>query len=205
MDITAKIDDAGLRGAGGALETPLRRPPPDSRGGAAPNCLFLSAMAGDQAEAEIPLTGRAKAVYLLMTGNTFPRPAGWSTAASPPPTPTVPRRSFALRNPETWWPSSRTTCWTIPLHRRGPAPPRVDLRHRQKTAAPRRGRVSKAKGSQRAGRRPPPNPVLAARPRKDLALVEGTGRLYGRCRGVARRHPGAAGRAAPSSVVRHAE
>ena len=176
MDITAKIDDAGLRGAGGTLETPLGVPF-RTPAGAAPNCLFLSQWRQDQAEAEIPLTGRAEGVYLLMTGNTFPQASrmehGRITAAYADGS----QAQLALRNPETWWPIEQDYLLDDYLFiDEAPLPPRVDL-------ATGKTRLLDAAGFKGQGRNVPGGAAtilfLPLDPRKDLASLKVQASLYG--------------------------
>jgi hypothetical protein len=127
MDITAKIDDAGLRGAGGMLQTPLGVPF-RTPAGAAPNCLFLSQWRQDQAEAEIPLTGRAEGVYLLMTGNTFPQASRMEHGRITVAYTDGAKAQLSLKNPETWWPIEQDYLLDDYLFiDEAPLPPRVDL------------------------------------------------------------------------------
>jgi hypothetical protein len=127
MDITAKIDDSGLRTAGGMLQTPLGVPfriPV----GAAPNCLFLSQWQQDQAEAEIPLTGRAEGVYLLLTGNTFPQASHMEHGRITVAYTEGAQVQLSLKSPETWWPIEQDYLLDDYLViDEAPLPPRVDL------------------------------------------------------------------------------
>ena len=127
MDITAKIDDAGLRRAGGMLQTPLGVPFRTAEG-TAPNCLFLSRWRQDQAEAEIPLTGRAEGVYLLMTGNTFPQASRMEHGRITVAYTDGGKTRLSLKNPETWWPIEQDYLLDDYLFiDEAPLPPRVDL------------------------------------------------------------------------------
>ncbi len=128
MDITAKIDDAGLRSAGGMLQTPLGVPF-RTPAGASPNCLFLSQWRQDQAEAEIPLTGRAEGVYLLMAGNTFPQASRMEHGRITIAYADGSHAQLSLKNPETWWPIEQDYLLDDYLFiDEAPLPPRVDLR-----------------------------------------------------------------------------
>ena len=127
MDIAAKIDDAGLRRAGGMLQTPLGVPFRTAEG-TAPNCLFLSRWRQDQAEAEIPLTGRAEGVYLLMTGNTFPQASRMEHGRITVAYTDGGKTRLSLKNPETWWPIEQDYLLDDYLFiDEAPLPPRVDL------------------------------------------------------------------------------
>ena len=128
MDITAKIDDAGLRGAGGTLQTTLGVPF-QTPAGTAPNCLFLSQWRQDQSQAEIPLTGRAEGVYLLMTGNTFPQASRMEHGRISVTYADGGKAQLPLRSPETWWPIEQDYLLDDYLFiDEAPLPPRVDLR-----------------------------------------------------------------------------
>jgi len=126
-DNRATIDDAGLRSANGLLRTPLNvnfRTP----SGSAPNCLFLSHWKQDENSAKLPLTGRARGIYLLMAGTTFPQCSRMthgtvSVTYSDGTTATLP-----LRNPETWWPIEQDYLLDDYMFvNDAPLPPRVDL------------------------------------------------------------------------------
>jgi uncharacterized protein DUF4450 len=123
----ASIDDAGLRGAGGLLRTPLgvnfATP-----GGSAPNCLFLSHWKQDESAADIALIGRAMGIYLLMAGSTLPQCSrmhhGTVSVAYTDGT----SAKLSLRNPETWWPIEQDYLLDDYLFvNDAPLPPRVDL------------------------------------------------------------------------------
>ena len=128
LDMTAKIDDTGLRRAEGMLKTPLGVPF-RTPAGAAPNCLFLSQWQQDQPEAEIPLAGRAEGVYLLITGVTLPQASrmvhGRITVAYADGA----KAQLSLKSPETWWPIEQDYLLDDYLFiDEAPLPPRVDLR-----------------------------------------------------------------------------
>jgi hypothetical protein len=127
MDITARIDDAGLRGAGGTLQTPLGVPfqtPADT----SPNCLFLSQWRQDRSAAEIPLTGNAEGVYLLMTGNTFPQASRMEHGRITVAYADGGKAQLSLKSPETWWPIEQDYLLDDYLFiDEAPLPPRVDL------------------------------------------------------------------------------
>ncbi len=124
----ATIDDAGLRAAGGRLDTAVGVAFATPAGGA-PNCLFLSHWKQDQSTATIPLSGRAQGIYLLMAGTTLPQCSRMQHALV---TVTYSEGSSAkleLRNPETWWPIEQDYLLDDYLFvNSAPLPPRVDLR-----------------------------------------------------------------------------
>lgn len=124
---SATIDDAGLRGAGGMLQTPLgvsfRTP-----GAGQHNCLFLSQWAQDQPMVELPVRGRAAGAYLLLTGSTLPQASrmqhGMVTATYSDGS----ASNLLLRNPETWWPIEQDYFLDDYMFiDSAPLPPRVDL------------------------------------------------------------------------------
>jgi hypothetical protein len=128
LDMTAQIDDSGLRRAGGMLKTPLGVPF-RTPAGATPNCLFLSQWQQDQAEAEIPLGGRAEGVYLLITGVTFPQASRMEHGCITVAYADGAKAQLPLKSPETWWPIEQDYLLDDYLFiDEAPLPPRVDLR-----------------------------------------------------------------------------
>jgi len=105
FDVTARIDDSGLRRSNGHIDLPggLRFQTPSDR--LAPNCCYVSQWALDAKELKIELGGKARKLHLLLAGTTFPQATG-STHATitvayrDGESPTV----TALRSPRTWWP-----------------------------------------------------------------------------------------------------
>ena len=128
MDMTARVDDAGLRAAGGTLKTPLGVPfatPP----GNAPNCLFLSQWKLDREAVEIALNGSAMGIYLLITGITFPQASRMEHGRVTVAYNDGSKAELPLRNPETWWPIEQDYMLDDYLAiNDAPLPPRVDLR-----------------------------------------------------------------------------
>jgi hypothetical protein len=172
MDIAAKIDDAGLRRAGGTLQTPLGVPfqtPADT----SPNCLFLSQWRQDRSEAEIPLTGSAEGAYLLMAGNTFPQASRMEHGRITVVYADGSHAQLSLKSPETWWPIEQDYLLDDYLFiDEAPLPPRVDL----------------ATGKMRLVSKGEPRDVpggaatilfLPLDPRKPLASLKVEARLYG--------------------------
>ena len=128
MDMTAKVDDSGLRAAGGTLKTPLGVPFA-TPAGAAPNCLFVSQWKMDREAAEIALSGKAKGIYLLMTGVTFPQASRMEHGRVTVSYSDGMKADLVLRNPETWWPVEQDYLLDDYLSiNDAPLPPRVDLR-----------------------------------------------------------------------------
>lgn len=106
FNVTANIDDAGLRGCGGELKLPggLRFLTP--AGADALNCCYVSHWAQDKNELRIPLSGRAGRLALLLIGTTFPQATGAAHASVH-----VSYRGEnsastieELRSPQQWWP-----------------------------------------------------------------------------------------------------
>jgi hypothetical protein len=125
------IDDSGLRGAGGELKTSIGVPFATPAGDA-PNCRFLSYFKPDGTSLNIPLSGRAKGVYLLMTGTTLPQCSRMDHAKVSVSYGDGSAATLALRNPETWWPIEQDYLLDDYLFvNEAPLPPRVDLRSGQ--------------------------------------------------------------------------
>ena len=127
-DGRAIIDDAGLRGTGGLLNTAIGvsfgTPP-----GSAPNCLFLSHWKQDESAAKVTLTGRAHGIYLLMTGSTLPQCSRMQHGTVSVTYADGTSAKLALRNPETWWPIEQDYLLDDYLFvNNASPPPRVDLR-----------------------------------------------------------------------------
>ncbi|MGA2198149.1 MAG: alpha-L-rhamnosidase, partial [Bryobacteraceae bacterium] len=171
-----KIDDSGMRGAGGMLKTPLGVPF-RTPAGAAPNCLFLSQWQQDQAEAEIPLAGRAEGVYLLMTGVTFPQASRMEHGRITVAYAEGGQAQLSLRSPETWWPIEQDFLLDDYLFiDEGPLPPRVDLR----TGETRLLDPASFKGNGRAVAGGAATILfLPLDPGKNLAFLKAEAKLYG--------------------------
>jgi hypothetical protein len=127
-DGRAIIDDAGMRAAGGLLKTSVgvdfATP-----GGSAPNCLFLSYWKQDEPVAQIPMSGRARGIYLLMAGSTLPQCSRMQHGTISIAYTDGTAAKLALRNPETWWPIEQDYLLDDYLFvNNAPLPPRVDLR-----------------------------------------------------------------------------
>jgi hypothetical protein len=127
-DGKATIDDAGLRAAGGTLKTDMgvgfATPP-----GSAPNCLFLSHWKQDEPAAKLPLTGRARGLYLLLAGTTLPQCSRMTHATVSVTYSDATTATLPLRNPENWWPIEQDYLLDDYLFiNNAPLPPRIDLR-----------------------------------------------------------------------------
>ncbi len=115
---TMRVDDAGLRGAGGMLKTAIGVPF-QTPTGQSPNCVLLSYFKPYEPSISVPLTGNALGLYLLLTGTTLPQLSRIENALATVTYADGSVASLSLRNPETWWPIdqdyiSTTTClpWT---------------------------------------------------------------------------------------------
>jgi len=124
---TMRVDDSGLRGAGGVLTTaigvPFRTP-----AGQSPNCVLLSYFKPYAASVSLPLTGKASGVYLLLTGTTLPQLSRVENALATVAYADGSVASLSLRNPETWWPIDEDYMIDDYMFAMdAPLPPRVDL------------------------------------------------------------------------------
>lgn len=129
FDLRATIDDAGLRNAGGTLHTSINVPFLTPSGSSAPNCSFISQWEIDQQAIEFSASGRARTLYLLMTGTTYPQAThmqhGTVTAIYKDGT----NSKLTIRTPETWWPIEQDYLLDDYLFiDNAQLPPRVDLR-----------------------------------------------------------------------------
>jgi hypothetical protein len=105
FDVTATIDDSGLRRSGGQIgplnglrfETPSKS--------LAPNCCYISQWAIDPKQVKVDLGGKARKLHLLLAGTTFPQATGSTHATiSVAYRDGNPATVIALRSPQTWWP-----------------------------------------------------------------------------------------------------
>jgi hypothetical protein len=132
FDVQPEIDDTGLRFAGGVLKTSLGIPfrlPVEKN---APNCRFLSFWKQDQPSIEVPLSGKAQSLFLLMAGSTFPQCSRMTHAVVRVHYIDGSESVLELRNPETWWPIEQDYLLDDYLFvNTHPIPPRVDLRSGQ--------------------------------------------------------------------------
>jgi hypothetical protein len=128
FDLRATIDDSGLRSAGGTLHTAINVPFLTPAGATAPNCYFISQWQLDHQAIEFSVSGKARTLYLLMAGTTYPQASrmqhGTVTAIYKDGT----TSRLVLRNPETWWPIEQDYLLDDYLFiNKAPLPPRVDL------------------------------------------------------------------------------
>jgi hypothetical protein len=127
-DGAATIDDAGLRAAGGLLETGVGVDFATPTGNA-PNCLFLSHWKQDESAVKVALTGRAEGIYLLMVGSTMPQCSRMQHGTVSVTYSDGSAAKLALRNPENWWPIEQDYLLDDYFFvNDAPLPPRVDLR-----------------------------------------------------------------------------
>ena len=129
FDLRANIDDTGLRSGGGTLHTSINVPFLTPSGPSAPNCLFISQWQIDQQAIEFSVSGRARILYLLMTGTTYPQASRMQHGAVTARYKDGTTSKLVLRNPETWWPIEQNYLLDDYLFvDNAPLPPRVDLR-----------------------------------------------------------------------------
>jgi hypothetical protein len=124
---TMRVDDAGLRGAGGMLKTAIGVPF-QTPAGQSPNCVLLSYFKPYASSVSVPLNGKASGLYLLLTGTTLPQLSRVENALATVTYADGSTASLSLRNPETWWPIDQDYMiddYMFALD--APLPPRVDL------------------------------------------------------------------------------
>lgn len=105
FDVTASIDDAGLRRSDGEIALPngVRFQTPSNR--SAPNCCYISQWAVDLRQVKIDLRGKARKLHLLVAGTTFPQATGSTHATITATYQDGKSPSGAkLRSPQSWWP-----------------------------------------------------------------------------------------------------
>lgn len=129
FNLLPKIDDTGLRSAGGRLQTPVGIPFATPAGPLQANCRFLSWWSQDERSMEIPLSGKASAVHLLMTGTTNPQASRMEHGVVTVQYADGGSARLSLRNPETWWPIEQDYLLDDYLFiNRAPLPVRIDLK-----------------------------------------------------------------------------
>jgi hypothetical protein len=132
FDAAAEVDDGGLRavaaGAGGRLMLPNRVPFATPGAAGEKNILFTSQWKNYPSSATIPLTGKAREIYLLMAGSTEPMQSRFDNGEVVVTYRGGTTDRLALRNPTTWWPIEQDYFIDDYQFRRpGPLPIRVDL------------------------------------------------------------------------------
>ena len=133
VNASAEIDDTGLRAVAGANGgrlvlpngTPFATPGP----GDAKNIIFTSQWDNYPREATVPLSGKAKRIYLLMAGSTNAMQSRLDNGEVVVSYTDGTTNRLALRNPETWWPIEQDYFIDDYQFRvDGPLPTRVDLK-----------------------------------------------------------------------------
>jgi hypothetical protein len=132
MNATAEIDDTGLRRRAGTigevkLEGGLRFRTPGE--GSANNIVFTSQWDNYPRAVDVPLSGRAKHLHLLMAGSTNAMQSRLDNGEVVVTYEDGSTSRLALRNPETWWPIEQDYFIDDYQFRfNGPLPMRVDLK-----------------------------------------------------------------------------
>jgi Domain of unknown function (DUF4450) len=129
FDTQPKIDDAGLRMAGGVLRTPFGATFATPSDASTSNCVFLSCWRQDRPAVKVPLAGKARRIFLLMAGSTFPQCSRMTHAVVRVRYDDGSASQMELRNPETWWPIEQDYLIDDYLFvNDAPIPTRVDLK-----------------------------------------------------------------------------
>jgi hypothetical protein len=130
---TAEIDDSGLRAAarahGGIFSIPDGIPFRTPGDADAKNIVFTSQWDNYPREKAVPLSGKARHVYLLMAGSTNFMQSRMDNAEVVVAYADGTSERLALENPSTWWPIEQDYMIDdYQFQRPGPLPPRVDLK-----------------------------------------------------------------------------
>ena len=133
VNATAEIDDRGLRAVaaanGGRLVLPNGVPFATPGPGEARNVLFTSQWDNYPREGTVPLSGKARRVFLLLAGSTNWMQSRLDNGEVVATYTDGTTARLALRNPETWWPIDEdffTDDYQFRIA--GPLPTRVDLK-----------------------------------------------------------------------------
>ncbi|HEY1663586.1 MAG TPA: DUF4450 domain-containing protein [Verrucomicrobiae bacterium] len=126
------VDDSGLRSMAAAHDGKLSLPdgvPLATPGGAdAKNIAFVSQWDNYPRALSLPLTGKARRIFLLMAGSSNPMQSGFDNGEVVVTYADGSTARLPLRNPENWWPIEQDYFIDdYAFHRPGPIPPRVDL------------------------------------------------------------------------------
>jgi len=130
---TFTVDDSGLRTVaaahGGTLVLPNGVPLATPSDPAARNIAFVSRWANFPAETVVPLSGRARKLYLLMAGSTWAMQSRLDNGEVIVTYTDGSITRLALENPTTWWPIDQDYFIDeVAFARPGPLPLRVDLK-----------------------------------------------------------------------------
>jgi hypothetical protein len=129
FNMEPRIDDIGLRSSGGKIQTPAGIFFSTPAGALRPNCRYLSWWQQDERSIEVPLTGNATALHLLMTGTTHPQASHMEHGLITVSYAEGDTSQLSLRAPETWWPIEQDYLLDDYLFvNRAPLPTRVDLK-----------------------------------------------------------------------------
>lgn len=142
-----KIDDTGLRALGGVLKTPPGIPFRTTAGVNAPDCIFVSQWKQDTDAVEIPLSGQARSLWLMMTGTTLPQTSRMANGMVTVTYEDASTSTLELKNPETWWPIEQDYLiddYMFVNH--GSLPIRVNLRTAEVRVLTRENFVGKGRG-----------------------------------------------------------
>ncbi len=130
--VEPNIDDSGLRnqaGPSGIFTLPPGIPFASPGPGDRPNVVFTSLWDNFPEEITIPLAGKARHLYLLMTGSTNPMQSRLDNGIIKIRYVDGSIAELPLRNPDTWWPIEQdyyTDGFAFSIAQ--PAPPRVHLK-----------------------------------------------------------------------------
>lgn len=132
VNAAASIDDSGLRHAadlhGGRFVLPDGLPFATPGGDTAPNIVFTSQWDNYPRRATVPLTGRARHVYVLMAGSTNHMQSRFDNGEVIVTYQDGSSVRLALNNPVNWWPIDQDYFIDDYQFRRNePIPPRIDL------------------------------------------------------------------------------
>lgn len=133
FEITAEVDDSGLRGAagesGGVFPTGLGIPFKTSGAGEENNILFASLWDNHPDEATVPLAGQASRVCLLMAGTTNAMQCHFDNGEVVVHYADGTSTRLVLRSPVNWWPIEQDYhIDDYAFARPEPVPPRLDLK-----------------------------------------------------------------------------
>ena len=129
----AEIDDTGLRAVaarnGGHFILPNGVPFATPGEPSGKNIVFTSEWKNYPTDVEIPLTGQAREIYLLMAGSTGPMQSRLDNGEVIVTYRDGATARLPLENPVTWWPIEQDYFIDdFQFRRPGPLPPRVDLK-----------------------------------------------------------------------------